>query len=199
MPLNYQKNYSEDGLEIDGLLTISPEIFSDTRGFFFESWNKYEWEEILKKNNEKSYEFVQDNHSNSTKGVLRGLHIQKYPKSQGKLVRCVKGEIFDVAVDLRKGSKTFCKWSSIYLSEDNKKQIWIPKGFAHGFLTISKTADVLYKTTDFWSKENEITILWNDDFLKINWPLKLIDNKLEVSKKDLLGLSIEELTDNDFY
>ena len=153
--------------KIAGLLIIEPKVFGDERGFFFESYNEQAFNEATG----VSPRFVQDNHSKSVKGVLRGLHYQLPPKAQGKLVRVVQGEVFDVAVDIRKGSPTYGQWVGEVLSADNKKQLWIPPGFAHGFLTLSDTAEFLYKTTDYWSPAHERAILWNDATLGIDWPL----------------------------
>jgi len=151
---------------IPDVLIIEPKVFGDERGFFFESFNQKLWEE---KTGVKT-NFVQDNHSRSAKNVLRGLHYQiKQP--QGKLVRVISGEVFDVAVDIRKNSPTFGKWVGEILSGDNKRQLWIPEGFAHGFLVLSDTAEFLYKTTDFWAPEYERSIIWNDPDLAIDWPL----------------------------
>ena len=146
---------------------IEPRVFGDERGFFFESFN----ERVFNAATGNTLPFVQDNHSKSAKGVLRGLHYQLAPRAQGKLVRVVQGEVFDVAVDIRKDSSTFGKWVGEILSAENKKQLWIPPGFAHGFLTLSDTAEFLYKTTDYWSPEHERAILWNDTTLNIDWPL----------------------------
>lgn len=195
----FERIYSKEGLEITGLLKIKPSIFSDERGFFQESWNKKNWEELLKKCNQSNIFFVQDNHSKSSKGVLRGLHFQTNPMAQGKLVRCINGEIFDVAVDLRKNSKTFCKWYGINLSSTNHYQLWVPKGFAHGFLTLSSEAEVLYKTTEYWNKECERSIIWNDKFINIDWPLETIQNKIELSEKDSRGLKINEINKEDLF
>ena len=153
--------------KIPSLLIIEPRVFGDERGFFFESYNEKAFNEAMG----ISPRFVQDNHSKSVKGVLRGLHYQLPPKAQGKLVRVVQGEVFDVAVDIRKGSPTYGQWVGEVLSAENKKQLWIPPGFAHGFLTLSDTAEFLYKTTDYWSPEHERAILWNDATLNIDWPL----------------------------
>ena len=154
--------------KIPGLIVIEPKVFGDERGFFFESYNERAFNEATG----VSPRFVQDNHSKSVKGVLRGLHYQLPPRAQGKLVRVVQGEVFDVAVDIRKGSSTYGQWVGEILSADNKKQLWIPSGFAHGFLTLSDTAEFLYKTTDTWSPEHERAILWNDETLNIAWPLE---------------------------
>ena len=169
------------GIELQGLCLITPDKFNDNRGFFFESWNKKTFDKYTK----SKTNFVQDNHSRSSKGVLRGLHYQINPYPQGKLVRCVYGEIFDVAVDLRKKSKTFGNWVGVYLSAENMQQFWIPSGFAHGFLTMSEDTEVLYKTTDYWKKDCEKSIKWNDETLSINWPLDKIKLKFPLlSKKD---------------
>jgi len=161
---------------IADVLLIEPEVFGDDRGFFFESFNQ----ENFKKVTGKKINFVQDNHSKSIKGVLRGLHYQLPPKAQGKLVRVTQGEVFDVVVDLRQTSVTFGKWIGEILSAENKKQIWIPEGFAHGFLTLSDTAEFLYKTTNFYSLEHEHSIIWNDPNIGINWP----DINIVLSAKD---------------
>ena len=151
---------------ISDILLIEPAVFSDVRGFFMESFNQKVWEE---KTGLKT-SFVQDNHSHSTRGVLRGLHYQLPPAAQAKLVRCIAGEIFDVAVDIRRQSKTFGQWYGCSLSESNKRQLWIPEGFAHGFMVLSDFAEILYKTTAYYSPESDRSILWNDSDLKIDWP-----------------------------
>jgi dTDP-4-dehydrorhamnose 3,5-epimerase len=153
-------------LEIPDVLLIEPAVFGDDRGFFFESFNQNKFEDAIG----RKINFVQDNHSKSVKGVLRGLHYQLPPKAQGKLVRVIQGEVYDVAVDLRQSSPTFGKWVSEILSADNKKQMWIPEGFAHGFITLSDTAEFLYKTTDLYSKDHEQSIMWNDETINIKWP-----------------------------
>jgi len=178
---------------ISDLFLISPEIFHDSRGYFYESWNK----DIFNKTIGKEINFMQDNQSSSLKGVLRGLHYQINPYPQGKLIRCLKGEIFDVAIDLRKSSNTFCEWTGIFLNEENKKQLWIPEGFAHGFLTISSKADVLYKTNNFWNKDHERCIKWNDKKLGIKWPLNNINMiNPTISIKDENGASLDEAISN---
>jgi len=164
--------------KIPGLLIIEPRVFGDERGFFFESFN----EQAFNAATGNTLAFVQDNHSKSTKGVLRGLHYQLPPRAQGKLVRVVQGEVFDVAVDIRKDSSTYGQWVGEILSADNKKQLWIPPGFAHGFLTLSDTAEFLYKTTDYWSPEHERAIIWNDEKIKIQWPV--IETGYFLSNKD---------------
>ncbi len=154
--------------EIKDVILIKPKVFGDSRGFFMETYKKSEFEKAGVSTN-----FVQDNHSKSTKNVLRGLHFQKDPFAQGKLVRCIKGEIFDVAIDIRKNSPTFRKWVSIKLSEENKLMLWIPIGFAHGFLTLSDEAEIIYKVTDNeYAPEYEATIKWDDPEIGINWPLE---------------------------
>jgi len=151
--------------EIPDLLLLKPKVFGDARGFFMESYNDRFFKELG-----ISHSFVQDNHSSSSKGILRGLHYQ-IGSPQGKLVRVVRGAVFDVAVDMRKSSKTFGKWVGVELSEENKQLFWIPPGFAHGFLVLSERADFLYKTTDFYSPKDERCLLWNDPTLNIHWPL----------------------------
>ena len=152
-------------------LLLTPRLFGDDRGFFFESWNQRSFATTLGLAEEQAPAFVQDNHSRSSRGVLRGLHYQLPPHPQGKLVRCVLGEIFDVAVDVRSSSTTFGQWVGAVLSCEHHQQLWVPEGFAHGFLTLSEQAEVLYKTTDFWSKDCEGAIRWDDPQLAIVWPL----------------------------
>ena len=171
-------------LAIPDVFLIEPEEFGDERGFFFESFNQAKFEQAIG----KKVTFVQDNHSKSAKGVLRGLHFQD-PSPQGKLVRVTMGEVFDVAVDIRKGSPTFGKWVAEILSVDNKKQLWIPEGLAHGFLVLSETAEFLYKTTDYYVPDCEKCIIWNDPDLAIDWPLT---SEPKLSGKDLNGLTLRE-------
>ncbi len=147
------------------ILIIEPEVFDDERGFFFESFNQKEFNQVLG----QEITFVQDNHSRSKKGVLRGLHYQ-LQHTQGKLVRVTQGAVFDVVVDLRKTSKTFGQWLGMELSAENNKQLWIPPGFAHGFLVLTDEAEFLYKTTDYWDSSSEHTLAWNDPTLNIYWP-----------------------------
>jgi dTDP-4-dehydrorhamnose 3,5-epimerase len=149
------------------VLIFEPTVFGDHRGFFFESFSQRVFDEAVG----RRVEFVQDNHSKSTKGVLRGLHYQLNPNAQGKLVRCVEGEVFDVAVDIRRDSKTFGQWVGVNLSSENKRQLWIPEGFAHGFLTLSETAEFVYKTTNYYAKVSERSIVWNDRNIGIDWGL----------------------------
>lgn len=170
--------------EIPEVLLIEPKVFGDERGFFFESFNQTAFTEKTGIN----LEFVQDNHSRSAKGVLRGLHYQ-IQQAQGKLLRVVAGEIFDVAVDIRKNSPNFGKWVGYLLTAENKRQLWVPPGFAHGFLVVSETADVLYKTTDYYAPQYERSIIWNDPDIGITWPLEGIEVKL--SKKDEAGNTLK--------
>lgn len=174
----------------DDAFIIEPKIYSDERGYFFESWNQNEFSKYVDTDLNPKF-FVQDNHSFSKKGVLRGLHFQLKPKEQGKLVRCISGLIMDVIVDIRPNSSTFSQWAKIQLSCQNKLQVWIPPGFAHGFLTLSNQAEVLYKTTDFYYPEYERTIQWNDKSLDISWDFKI--NAKLISKKDNAGKSFKEL------
>ena len=173
---------------LDAVLLLSPKVFSDSRGFFYESWNSIFFNEEV-----GLTDFCQDNHSYSSKGVIRGIHYQINPSAQGKLIRCTRGNIYDVAVDLRKDSPTFKEWVGIELNEKNKYLLWIPEGFGHGFLTLSRVADVQYKVTKKWDKDREKSILWNDPDLNIDWPLdKLIHDKPLISKKDSNGLTIKQ-------
>jgi len=165
--------------DIDGVLVLEPKVFGDARGFFFESFNQRAFEAAVG----GPAGFVQDNHSKSGRGVLRGLHYQVV-RPQGKLVRVVAGSVFDVAVDIRRGSPTFGRWVGVELSADNKRQLWIPPGLAHGFLVRSESADFLYKTTDYWFPEHERCIRWDDPTLAIDWGL---DAPPLVSEKDARG------------
>lgn len=160
MPFSFRR------LEIPDVVMIEPRVFRDERGFFMESYKHSEFAAFGIQER-----FVQDNHSRSKKGVLRGLHYQNPPRAQGKLVRAVSGEIFDVAVDIRKGSPTYGRWVGVNLSEENIRMLYIPAGFAHGFMTLSDVADVMYKTTDEYSPEHEAGIIWNDPEIGIEWPL----------------------------
>ena len=155
-------------LAIPAVVLLEPKVFGDERGFFYESFNQRAFNEATG----LDVSFVQDNHSKSAKNVLRGLHYQLPPRAQGKLVRVVAGEVFDVAVDIRKESPTFGKWVGERLSAENKRQLWIPAGFAHGFLVLSDSAEFLYKTTDYYSPQHEGAILWNDPAVGITWPLE---------------------------
>ncbi len=169
---------------IPDVLIIEPKVYGDARGFFYESFNQKEFQKATG----LDVQFVQDNHSRSAKGVLRGLHYQ-IQQPQGKLVRVVQGSVFDVAVDLRKSSATFGKWVRVELSEQNAKQMWIPTGFAHGFLVLSETADFLYKTTDYYAPEHERSIIWNDPDIGIEWPEM---TNLSLSDKDKSAKSFNE-------
>ncbi|KAA1002571.1 dTDP-4-dehydrorhamnose 3,5-epimerase [Paraburkholderia panacisoli] len=163
---------------------IEPKVFGDARGFFYESFSAREFEEQV----EVGVEFVQDNHSRSAKGVLRGLHYQ-IQHAQGKLVRVVEGEVFDVAVDIRKSSRNFGRWVGVNLSEENHRQLWVPPGFAHGFVVLSDTAQFLYKTTDYWYQEHERSIVWNDAEIGIEWP---IDFEPLLAAKDAAGKRLSD-------
>ena len=172
--------------DIEGLFIIEPQVFGDKRGYFMETYNENDFREAG-----LDMKFVQDNQSSSTKGVLRGLHYQKkFP--QGKLVRAIRGTVFDVAVDLRKGSSTFGKWFGVELSEENKKQFYIPEGFAHGFLVLSDEAEFCYKCTEFYHPEDEGGIIWNDPDIGVEWPLEDID-ELNISDKDKVQGSFKEV------
>ena len=151
-----------------GVLVIEPAVFGDARGAFFESWNRRAFAQLVG----RDVDFVQDNHSISSRGVLRGLHYQLDPRAQGKLVRVVAGEVYDVAVDLRRSSPTFGRWVGERLSAANRRMMWIPEGFAHGFLVLSDVAEFLYKTSDYYAPEQERTLLWNDAAVGVQWPLE---------------------------
>lgn len=152
--------------KIPDVKIIEPKVFGDERGFFLESFNQ----SIFDKAVGRHVDFVQDNHSMSKKGVLRGLHYQLAPHAQGKLVRCVEGEVFDVAVDIRRSSETFGQWVGVHLSAENNRQLWIPEGFAHGFITLSDRVQFIYKTTNYYAPQSERSILWNDPQINIEWP-----------------------------
>jgi dTDP-4-dehydrorhamnose 3,5-epimerase len=168
---------------IPEVLILEPKVFGDARGFFFESFNELDFQKATGLN----IHFVQDNHSKSARGVLRGLHYQiQHP--QGKLVRVVQGEVFDVAVDLRKSSSTFGKWVGVLLSEQNHQQLWVPPGFAHGFVVLSESAEFLYKTTDYWFAEHERSLIWNDPEVAVEWP---IDFEPQLAAKDQNGVFLK--------
>jgi dTDP-4-dehydrorhamnose 3,5-epimerase len=171
-------------LSIPDVLLIEPHVFEDSRGFFFESFR----EDIFKHKTLLDVSFVQDNHSRSCQGTLRGLHYQLPPHAQGKLTRVIQGEVLDIAVDIRGSSRTCGQYVAEILSSDNKKQLYIPEGFAHGVLTLSHTSEYLYKTTDFYHPQSERCILWNDVTLNIEWPKGL---KFKISSKDILGQNFE--------
>lgn len=177
--MNHQK------LAIPEVILFSHRVFGDERGFFFESFNARVFAEATG----LSVDFVQDNHSRSSCGVLRGLHYQLPPKAQGKLVRVVHGEVFDVAVDIRRNSPTFGQWVGALLSADNKQQLWIPPGFAHGFVTLSESAEFLYKTTDFYAPELERCIAWDDPTIAVDWHFEGVPS---LSAKDRLGQPLRE-------
>lgn len=174
--------------EIDGPVLIEPKVFGDERGFFLESWNRDTFAKAG-----LDLDFVQDNHSRSSRGVLRGLHYQK-PFPQGKLVRVVKGSVFDVAVDIRRSSKNFGRWVGMELSAANQRMLWVPPGFSHGFLTLEDDTEFLYKCTDFYRPEYEHCLRWNDPALAINWPVA--DHPPELSAKDQAG---KLLADSDLF
>jgi dTDP-4-dehydrorhamnose 3,5-epimerase len=169
---------------IADVFIIEPKVFGDERGFFFESFNRRQFAELTG----RDVDFVQDNHSRSVKNVLRGLHYQ-IQQPQGKLVRVVQGAVFDVAVDIRRSSPTFGRHVGLELSAENKRMLWIPEGFAHGFVVLSDTAEFLYKTTDYWAPEFERSICWNDPTLAINWPLQTAQI---LSAKDAQGMSLQQ-------
>ncbi|MDM5141677.1 dTDP-4-dehydrorhamnose 3,5-epimerase [Aeromonas bestiarum] len=171
---------------ISDVLIFEQKVFGDERGFFFESFNQKLFEETVG----YPVTFVQDNHSKSSKGVLRGLHYQLPPHAQGKLVRCVAGEVFDVAVDIRKSSPTFGHWVGVHLSDENKRQLWIPEGFAHGFVTLTDTAEFLYKTTNYYAPASDRGIVWNDTTISIQWPE--LGCELLTSSKDKLAMTFDE-------
>lgn len=171
--------------EIPDVLIFEPKVFGDERGFFFESFSQKVFEEAVG----RKVEFVQDNHSKSSKGVLRGLHYQVAPHAQGKLVRCIVGEIFDVAVDIRPDSPTYARWVGVELSAENKKQLWIPEGFAHGFIALTDDVEILYKTNNYYNKDSERSIHWNDAQLNIAWPIPATS----VSEKDAVAPKFRDI------
>ena len=174
---------------IPDLLILEPKVFVDARGFFFESWNARAFAQVTG----VTLPFVQDNHSRSTGGVLRGLHLQ-LQRPQGKLVRVVSGSVFDVAVDLRVGSPTHGKWEGVELSAENRRQLWVPPGFAHGFLVLSETAEVLYKTTDYYAPELERCLAWNDPHVGVAWPIG--GREPTLSEKDRSGMAFADLDEH---
>lgn len=171
-------------LRIADVVLIEPKVFGDERGFFFESFNQRQFEEAIG----RSVDFVQDNHSKSVKHVLRGLHFQT-EQAQGKLVRVVQGEVFDVAVDVRRDSPTFGQWAGAHLSAENKHQLWVPEGFAHGFVVLSDTAEFLYKTTDYYAPQFEAAIRWDDPDIGIEWPF---EGEPILSAKDAAAMSFKD-------
>lgn len=185
MPFSFKK------LQIEDVILVTPKVFGDERGFFMETYQKSTFSE-----NSINVEFVQDNHSKSTRGVLRGLHYQTNPKSQAKLVRCSRGKIFDVAVDLRKNSETFGKWVGEILSEDNKNMLYIPSGFAHGFVVLSDESELIYKASNEYSPENDRGIRWNDPDINIDWG---IDFNPLISEKDSKQPFLKEVSKEDLF
>lgn len=173
--------------KIPDIKIIQPTVFGDNRGFFMETWNQQNFEKFV---TGKRTKFVQDNHSKSKQGTLRGLHFQT-ENTQGKLVHVISGEVFDVAVDIRKDSATFGKWVGVYLSAENKRQLWVPEGFAHGFYVTSEEAEFVYKCTDYYNPSAEKSIIWNDGTLNIEWPIR--NGNLELSTKDSLGNLFSEI------
>lgn len=173
--------------KIPDVKIIEPQVFGDERGFFMETWNHKRFEDLV---TGKPTSFVQDNHSKSKNGILRGLHFQT-ENTQGKLVRVIAGEVYDVAVDLRANSSTFGKWVGVYLSEENKRQLWIPEGFAHGFYVTSDEAEFVYKCTDYYNPKSEVSLLWNDKDLAIEWPVE--GNIPSLSQKDIAGICFGQI------
>lgn len=176
--------------KIPELLILEPRVFEDDRGWFMESFNQKTFVALLNERGFEAPHFVQDNHSSSEKGVLRGLHYQLNPFSQAKLVRVVQGRAWDVAVDIRQNSSTFGQWVGVELTGTNCRQLWIPSGFAHGFIALEDNTQFLYKTTNYYHKESERTILWNDNSLNIDWPVE--DLELKLTRKDNEGLTFEQ-------
>lgn len=175
--------------DLPDILVFEPKLYTDERGYFYESFNHDRFEEAIG----RKVRFVQDNQSESQKNVIRGLHFQLPPSAQGKLVRCVVGEVYDVAVDIRKDSPSFGQWVGVHLSAENCKQLWIPEGFAHGFATLSESAVILYKTTDYYNPQAERTILWNDPKLAVDWHIK----QPILSEKDKNAPLIEQFLENN--
>ena len=189
--MEYFSINSNKGNLIKGPLIIKPKIFFDHRGYFFESWNHLEFKKIIS----RDVNFVQDNHSKSKYGVLRGLHYQLEPKAQAKLVRCTKGEVFDVIADIRKDSDTYSEWSSIILNEQNNLQFWIPEGFVHGFISLKDCSELQYKTNEYWEKDLERSLFWKDSDLNIDWPLANNNekNKIITNDKDAIAPTLKEI------
>jgi dTDP-4-dehydrorhamnose 3,5-epimerase len=185
-------------LPLDGPLLLTPKVFGDDRGYFLESWNRRNFAEALGIPEAEVPSFVQDNQSRSCRGVLRGLHYQVAPEAQAKLVRCVAGEIFDVAVDLRRNSPSFGQWTGARLSGTNHRQLWVPVGFAHGFLTLSDNAEVLYKTVGYWNRACERSLRWNDPDIGIEWPSTGIEPMLADKDAAAPGLA-EALAGGDVF
>ena len=192
--MDYFKINSSKGNSIKGPLIIKPKVFPDNRGYFFESWNQSEFNKLIS----REVHFVQDNHSKSKFGVLRGLHYQLYPKAQAKLVRCSRGEVFDVLVDIRKGSDTYGEWSGVVLNENNKLQFWIPEGFAHGFISLKEFSEIQYKTNEYWDKDYERSLFWKDSDLNINWPISNINEECKIitNLKDSIAPTLKEIEES---
>ena len=190
-----QKNLlvGNHGVIINDLFLITPSIFHDNRGYFSESWNQKDFDQLIG----KSIKFLQDNLSFSKQGVIRGLHYQLQPFHQSKLVTCISGEIFDVAVDLRRNSRTFGNWVGVILNNKNHNKLWIPEGFAHGFLVMSSSALVIYKVDHYWKKNYEKSIRWDDQYLNIRWP-KVIGKGL-ISEKDLNSMNFLDLKEDEMF
>ena len=187
--MQFEQLKSSQGATIEGPLLISPQAFGDERGWFFESWNQLRFDEAVG----EAVVFSQDNHSRSVQGVLRGLHYQLAPEPQAKLVRASIGHIFDVAVDIRQSSATFGQWVGAHISAENKQQLWVPEGFAHGFLTLSAVAEVQYKARGFWNKTCERAIRWDDASMDIRWPLdQLSGAEVSLSGKDAEALTLNQ-------
>ena len=191
--MNHSQIKNNFNKTLNGPLLIKQNLYSDNRGFFMESWNQREFDKLVNKKNN----FVQDNHSMSYKNVLRGMHYQLEPYTQAKLIRCISGEIYDVIVDLREDSPTFLSYAGIKLDNVEKQQLWVPSGFAHGFLTISDKAEINYKTNSYWSKDHERTLNWEDPLINIKWPLK--DKKPLLSEKDKNAPKFNKIEKYDFF
>ena len=189
--MEIQYLYSNEGNVLDGPLLLKPNIFNDKRGFFFESWNQ----NIFNKSIGKEVKFVQDNHSLSKKGTVRGMHFQTNPYQQSKLVRCMSGSIFDVIVDIRKISKTFGQWSGVQMKSSNHYQLWVPAGFAHGFLALTEDTEVLYKVDQFRYQKHEYILNWNDQSIGIKWPF--MNEPYNLSDKDKNAPTLDEINNND--
>lgn len=189
--MNAVKIKSHKNNLIEGPLLLKPNIYIDDRGFFYESWNEKCMENLVAEN----INFVQDNHSRSKLGVIRGMHYQIPPKEQAKLVRCTYGEIYDVIVDLRMHSNTFGEWFGVYLNVKNKLQLWIPKGFAHGFLSLEENTEVQYKANEFWDRKCERSLKWNDEEISIKWPTKKGKKlfKIQTNEKDSKALNFNQI------
>ena len=189
--MEYFNLNSNKGNFIKGPLIIKPKVFHDDRGYFFESWNNSEFNKIIS----REVNFVQDNHSETKFGVLRGLHYQLRPKAQAKLVRCTKGEVYDVIADIRRDSDTYGEWSGVLLNESNKLQFWIPEGFVHGFLSLKDFSEVQYKTNEYWDQNHERSLSWKDSDLNINWQIGNTNKKFKIitNHKDSIAPALREI------